>query len=140
MTSNIRPVAVAGVFYPGESVDLLFLYNTIGMRYGPCMPIKTFANKETAAVYKKLRVRKYSTDLQKMAYKKLKQLDVATDIEDMRHPPGNRLERLSGKLSGLYSVRINQQWRICFEGGKAMLLKLRFKTIINHARTVNHDD
>ncbi len=79
------------------------------------MPVKTFANKETAAVFKKLRVRNYSTDLQTMAYKKLKQLHTATDIEDMRNPPGNRLERLSGKLSGLYSIRINQQWRVCFE-------------------------
>lgn len=91
------------------------------------MPIKTFANKETAAVYRKLRARKYSTDLQTMAYKKLKQLEAATVIEDMRSPPGNRLERLSGKLSGLYSVRINQQWRVCFEwcDGNAFEVEIR---------------
>ncbi len=77
--------------------------------------IKSFADKQTAAVYKKLHVRKYSTDLQRAAYRKLKQLDAAVDIEDMRNPPGNRLERLGGDLSGLYSVRINRQWRVCFE-------------------------
>ena len=91
------------------------------------MPIKTFATKETASVYKKRRVRKYSTELQTKAYRKLKQLDTATDIEDMRNPPGNHLERLSGKLSGLYSVRINQQWRVCFEwrDGNAFEVKIQ---------------
>ncbi len=91
------------------------------------MPIKTFANKETAAVYKKLHVRRYSIQLQKMAYKKLKQLDTAAEINDLRNPPGNRLERLAVKLSGLYSIRINQQWRVCFEwrDGNAFEVEIR---------------
>lgn len=91
------------------------------------MPIKTFADKKTAAVYKKTHVRRFSNDLQQVAYRKLKQLDTATDIEDMRNPPGNRLERLSGKLGSLYSVRINQQWRLCFEwrDGNAFEVEIR---------------
>ena len=77
--------------------------------------IKTFANKQTAAVFAGRKVRKYSNHLQDKAEEKLKQLDLAQEIDDMRHPPGNRLERLSGNLNGKYSIRINQQWRLCFE-------------------------
>ena len=91
------------------------------------MPIKTFADKLTAAVHKKIHVRKYSTDLQRAAYRKLKQLDAAVDIEDMRNPPGNHLERLDGDLSGQCSVRINRQWRVCFEwrDGNAFEVKIQ---------------
>ena len=47
--------------------------------------------------------------------RKLKQLDLAQSVEDMRNPPGNKLEQLSGNRAGHYSIRINRQWRICFQ-------------------------
>lgn len=89
--------------------------------------IKTFATKETAAVFDGRNVRKYSSDLQSSACRKLIQLDLAQNIEDMRNPPGNRLERLSGGLNGKYSIRINRQWRVCFEwrDGDAFEVEIR---------------
>ncbi len=53
--------------------------------------------------------------MQKAALRKLLQLDAARDIADMRVPPGNRLEQLKGKRAGQWSIRINDQWRICFK-------------------------
>ena len=77
--------------------------------------IKTFANKETAALFAGRNLRKYSQDLMRAGMRKLKQLDLAQSVEDMRNPPGNKLEQLSGNRAGQYSIRINVQWRICFQ-------------------------
>jgi proteic killer suppression protein len=77
--------------------------------------IKTFANKETAALFAGRNVRKYSQGLMRAGMRKLKQLDLAQSVEDMRNPPGNKLEQLSGNRAGQYSIRINRQWRICFQ-------------------------
>ncbi len=77
--------------------------------------IKTFASKETAALFAGHNVRAYSVFLQKKGLRKLKQLDVAQVIDDMRNPPGNHLELLSRDRVGQHSVRINKQWRLCFE-------------------------
>ena len=52
--------------------------------------------------------------LQDIARRKLKAIDAAKEIEDLRRPPGNRLEKLSGDRSGQWSIRINDQWRLCF--------------------------
>lgn len=89
--------------------------------------IKSFADKETAALFAGRRMRKYSSDLQRAGMRKLKQLDLAQTIEDMRNPPGNRLEQLSGSLEGKYSIRINRQWRLCFEwrDGNAFEVEIR---------------
>ena len=59
--------------------------------------------------------------MQKVALRKLRMVDAAAGLDDLRVPPGNRLERLKGDRSGQYSVRINDQWRICFRwhGGDA---------------------
>jgi toxin HigB-1 len=54
------------------------------------------------------------TDIQQKAYMKLRMLHNAANLNDLRIPPGNRLEKLKGKREGQYSIRINQQWRICF--------------------------
>lgn len=61
-------------------------------------------------------------NIERPAFRKLKQLDLARRIDDMRAPPGNRLEALSGRRAGQWSVRINDQWRVCFrfEGGDAL--------------------
>ncbi len=77
--------------------------------------IKTFANKETAAVFLNLRVRRFGEEWLRVARRKLAQLNRIETIEELRIPPGNRLEKLSGTREELWSIRINGQWRICFE-------------------------
>ena len=54
-------------------------------------------------------------ELQRAAYRKLMLLDAAETLDDLRIPPGNRLEKLSGDRQGFYSIRVNDQWRICFD-------------------------
>ncbi len=61
------------------------------------------------------RSRRLPTEIQRNALKKLRQLDAAGTLNDLRIPPGNRLETLTGNRSGQHSIRINGQWRICFE-------------------------
>ncbi|MCK0715957.1 type II toxin-antitoxin system RelE/ParE family toxin [Chromohalobacter sarecensis] len=65
--------------------------------------------------------RRLPQDMQRAALKKLRQLDAAAQLDDLRIPPGNRLEALQGNREGQYSIRINDQWRICFrfESGNA---------------------
>jgi proteic killer suppression protein len=76
--------------------------------------IETFADKRTAAVFQGLEVRGLPREIQGTARRKLKIIDAATSIESLRVPPGNRLELLKGERKGQWSIRINQQWRICF--------------------------
>lgn len=77
--------------------------------------IKSFADKETAAVFFNMRVRRFNQEWLQAARRKLAQLNRIEIIEELRIPPGNRLERLSGTREGQWSIRINSQWRICFE-------------------------
>jgi len=77
--------------------------------------IKTFQNKETAALFQGLRIRRPDTAIQRKALIKLKQLDAAATRNDLSIPPSNRLESLHGDRKGQYSIRVNQQWRICFK-------------------------
>ena len=60
-------------------------------------------------------VKKFPKDIQDRALRKLRQLDVAITLNDLKNPPGNNLELLKGNRVGQMSIRINQQWRICFE-------------------------
>ena len=76
--------------------------------------IKTFADKQTAAIFKGLAVRRFDSRLRNAARHKLEQIDAAGLVEDLRVPPGNRLETLTGDRAGQWSIRINDQWRICF--------------------------
>ena len=76
--------------------------------------IKTFACKETKKIWNGQRSSKLPGDIQNRALRKLRQLDAALTLEDLRNPPGNRLEALKDDLQGKYSIRIQQQWRICF--------------------------
>lgn len=80
--------------------------------------IKTFANKETAALFMDQQVRRIPPDIRDIARRKLLQLNRSSVIEDLKVPPGNRLERLKGERAGQYSVRINDQWRLCFKFAK----------------------
>lgn len=76
--------------------------------------IKTFANKETAAVFANQRVRQLSAALLQSARRKLAQLHRVESVDELRIPPGNRLEKLVGDREDQWSIRINDQWRVCF--------------------------
>ncbi len=76
--------------------------------------IQSFADKRTAAIFQGLEVRKLPREMQGTARRKLKLIDAAMSIESLRVPPGNRLETLKGDRKGQWSIRINDQWRICF--------------------------
>lgn len=77
--------------------------------------IRGFADKETGKVWSGVQSRKLPADIQDKALVKLTLLNRAATLEDLRVPPGNRLERLKGERRGQYSIRINDQWRICFD-------------------------
>ena len=76
--------------------------------------IRSFADKETEAIFRRERSRRLPAKLLRPALRKLLILDAATALDDLRVPPGNRLELLRGDRAGQHSVRINDQWRICF--------------------------
>lgn len=76
--------------------------------------IKTFKCKETEKLYSGKFIKKLPNDIQRVALRKLKMLDAASILETLKVPPGNRLEMLKGARKGQYSIRINDQWRICF--------------------------
>ena len=83
------------------------------MRYDFAV-IQSFGDADTERVWRRERVRRFGSDLQRMANRKLLIIDAAEKLNDLRVPPGNRLERLRGDRAGQYSIRINDQWRICF--------------------------
>jgi proteic killer suppression protein len=76
--------------------------------------IKTFADKRTAALFAGFEVRELPQSIQRRVKGKLQALDAAARIGDLRVPPGNRLEALKGNRVGQHSIRVNDQWRICF--------------------------
>ena len=77
--------------------------------------IKSFADKQTAAVFAGLQVKRLPSEIQATGRRKLKQIDAANTIDTLRIPPGNRLEQLKSNRIGQWSIRINDQWRICFK-------------------------
>ncbi len=82
--------------------------------------IVSFGDGETEKIWKGERSRRLPGDIQAVALRKLRLVEAAGRIDDLRVPPGNRLEKLSGKSADLWSIRINDQWRIVFrwsEGG-----------------------
>lgn len=83
--------------------------------------IKTFQCRDTKTLFDGRRVVRF-VNIERAAIRKLEQLDLAQIVEDMRSPPGNRLETLKGDRAGQWSVRINDQWRVCFrfEDGNAL--------------------
>lgn len=76
--------------------------------------IKSFACKETERIWNGQRSRKFPSNMQERAWRKLRMLAVALTPDDLKNPPGNRLEALKGDRKGQMSIRINDQWRICF--------------------------
>ena len=84
--------------------------------------IQGFADRETALIWSGRRSKRLPADIQAVALRKLRLLNQARVLNDLRAPPGSRLEALKGERVGQYSIRINDQWRICFtwrEGGPA---------------------
>ena len=77
--------------------------------------IKDFADSDTEKLFYRQKTKKLPDQLLRHALRKLLILDAAEMIEDLRIPPGNRLEKLKGTRKGQYSIRINNQWRICFK-------------------------
>lgn len=77
--------------------------------------IESFASKETEKIFYGKRSRKLPHNIQQTARRKLLYLSDADGLKDLLAPPGNRLEKLRGKREGQYSIRINDQWRICFQ-------------------------
>ncbi len=76
--------------------------------------IKSFRNLDTQKLFERRPVRRWPPDLQRRALRKLLILDAAETLADLRVPPGNRLEKLTGDRAGQHSIRINDQFRICF--------------------------
>ncbi len=76
--------------------------------------ILTFGDKASEQIFNLVFSRKFPREIQERAYHKLITIHEAESLENLRHPPGNRLEALGGKLSGFHSIRINNQWRIIF--------------------------
>ena len=110
---------------PADNPGALFLCNALlknrsvtldvinARRYYSAM-IRSFKCKEAEKVFNRSVSKKLPHAMQNVALRKLWLLDAATDISDLRVPPNNRLEGLKGKRKGQYSIRINQQWRVCF--------------------------
>ena len=76
--------------------------------------IRSFADKDTEGLLHGQFARKLPHDVQRVAQRKLRQIQAAEVLTDLRSPPGNRLEALKGDRVGQHSIRINDQWRICF--------------------------
>lgn len=77
--------------------------------------IISFGSKETESIWNGVRVKKMPLDIQLIGRRKLRMLNNSQDVNDLRIPPSNRLEKLTGNLKAFYSIRINKQWRILFK-------------------------
>ena len=88
--------------------------------------IKSFGDKETEKIWNGVRSKKLPNEIQQIGRRKLRMLNNSQDLQDLRIPPSNRLEKLSGDLKDFYSIRINSQWRIIFhwDSGNAFEVKI----------------
>lgn len=86
-----------------------------GPRYTLPLLIRSFKDKEAERIFAREFSRKLPQDIQQVALRKLRMLNRATTLNDLRVPSANRLEKLTGERAGQYSVRINDQWRVCFD-------------------------
>ncbi len=88
--------------------------------------IRSFKGSVAETIFKRERSRRFPATLHRLALRKLLLLDAADTIEDLRLPPGNRLEKLKRDRKGQHSIRINDQWRICFkwENGEALAVEI----------------
>jgi toxin HigB-1 len=109
MEATARGGAAAG----RRAAGMLMLDVTDASRYY-WEVIQSFADDTTERVWNRERAPRLGADIQRAAQKKLRQLNAADNINDLRIPPGNRLEKLVGSRAGQHSIRINDQYRICF--------------------------
>jgi len=77
--------------------------------------IESFKCRETEKIFHRQFSKKLPHDIQKIAFRKLRMLNRSSTVQDLRIPPANKLEALSGNRKGQHSIRINDQWRICFK-------------------------
>ncbi len=77
--------------------------------------IQSFKCKDTEKIFNRVFAKKFPNDIQRVALRKLRMLNRATILYDLKVPPSNRLEPLKGKRKGQHSIRINEQWRVCFK-------------------------
>ena len=77
--------------------------------------IKSFGSKQTEQIWKGQRAKRLPLEVQNIGRRKMRMINNSQNIADLRIPPANRLEKLSGNLKGFYSIRINRQWRIIFK-------------------------
>ncbi|MBY0537112.1 MAG: type II toxin-antitoxin system RelE/ParE family toxin [Chitinophagaceae bacterium] len=77
--------------------------------------IVSFGNTDTEKIWQGVRVKKIPNDIQQTGRRKLRMINNSINLNDLRIPPANRLEKLSGKFKAFYSIRINDQWRIIFK-------------------------
>jgi toxin HigB-1 len=98
---------------PLRSTDSITLCVNNASRYAECV-LRSFADKDTERVSHRERSRRLDPTTQRAALRNLLILDAAETLDDVRIPPGNRLEKLRGDRAGQHSIRVNQQWRICF--------------------------
>ncbi len=80
--------------------------------------IQSFKCNETEKIFNRIFSKKFPNDIQRVALRKLRMLNRASILNDLKVPPSNRLEPLKGKRKGQYSIRINEQWRVCFRWAK----------------------
>jgi proteic killer suppression protein len=76
--------------------------------------LQSFADKDAERIWRRERCRRFDKPTQRAALRKLLIMDAAETLDDLRIPPGNRLEKLRGDRNGQHSIRVDQQWRICF--------------------------
>ena len=76
--------------------------------------IKSFADRNTEALFGRAPARRFPAELHRLMLRKLVAVDAAERLDDLRVPPGNRLEKLRGDRAGQHSIRVNDQWRVCF--------------------------
>ena len=107
----LRNLKCAGII---NMKNKLYAYLTCTCNGGIVFVIIDFADKETEKVFNQVFSKRIPHSIQRIALRKLIMLDNANGMEDIRVPPSNHLEKLSGKLDGKWSIRINDQWRICF--------------------------
>ena len=77
--------------------------------------IESFSDKKTESIWNQVRVKGVPIEIQKVGLRKLIMINGSISIDDLRIPPANHLEKLKGNREGQYSIRINDQWRVCFE-------------------------
>ena len=89
--------------------------------------IQSFGDSESEKIWRGLRSEKLPGPIQNIARRKLRMLNNAQNLNDLRIPPSNRLEKLSGELKSMHSIRINQQWRIVFKWQSGNALNVTIK-------------